>query len=53
MVACILDMFVFLDLSGGKYLWGTMTFRILGTDNWKWVMVIGIGEQVMVGIEGR
>ena len=42
-----------LDLSGGRLLRGMMIFRILGSDSWKWVMVIGIEGWVTVGIEGR
>ena len=36
-------MFGFLDPSGGRQLQGKMIFWILGSDNWRWVMVIDIG----------
>ena len=43
----------FLRLSGGRLLRGMMIFQILEIGNWKWVMVIGIVEWVMVGIGAR
>ena len=46
MVVCTLGMSGFLDLFGGRLLWGRMIFLT-------WVGEIGNERQVMVGIEGR